>query len=262
MNIFTQHHACRFGNQVSQAGENIGPLNRAAFEVSLVIEGELTVVADGVSRSAPAGTALFIFCNRSLELRFPRRSRTLWCHIQGEEIGESDRSWFSAIDTPLRPSPLLKLLLRHALSIGSVNEHSAERQIRDSLGIAVFNEYFRIAHVNNAEVLLPPAVLRAKTYLQDKFAQPCDLDQVAAVARLSPHYLIQLFRRHLGTTPIRYLWKCRAEAGTYLLKTTESAVDAVAYQCGFQSAPHFSRYLKTHYSYSPTELRRRYRQRQ
>ena len=262
MNLFTQHHVCHFGTQTVEREETLGLLNRAAVEISWVVSGELTVYSDGHPTTATAGSATFIFCNRTLEFRNCKNSHTVWCHIKCDGISEPDQAWYSAIATPCRPSPLLKLLLKHGLALGEVNEDSPERQLRDSLGLATFNEYFRIAHANNADKQLPASLYRAKNYMERNYAKPCELDRVAAAAHLAPRYLIELFKRHLGTTPIRYLWKCRAEAGIHLLRTTDMSIEKIAHRAGFQSASHFSRYLKLHHLHAPTDLRKRFLRRE
>ena len=154
------------------------------------------------------------------------------------------------------------MLLKHGLSLGSVERVSTERQLRDSLGMATFNEYFPVANAHGVDVSLPASLRRAKRYMENRYAEPCELKKVAAAAHFAPRYLIELFKRHLGTTPIRYLWKCRAEAGIHLLRTTDLSVEAIAHLSGFQTSPHFCRYLKLHHAYSPTQLRRNYLKRE
>ena len=56
-----------------------------------------------------------------------------------------------------------------------------------------------------------------------------------------PDYLTRLFRRELGTTPMRYVWAERVRLGVDLLEHTGLPVSEVAARTGFQSANHFAR---------------------
>ncbi len=51
-------------------------------------------------------------------------------------------------------------------------------------------------------------------------SEPLDLQALAEAACVTPEYLVRLFRREVGTTPIRFLWKERVRLGLYLLEHT------------------------------------------
>ena len=50
---------------------------------------------------------------------------------------------------------------------------------------------------------------------------------LASAAHIAPEHLVRLFRRELGTTPMRYLWDERVREGVYLLEHTGLGVTEV-----------------------------------
>ena len=90
----------------------------------------------------------------------------------------------------------------------------------------------------------PAAVRRAVSYLEEHSGQPVTLEQVAAAARLSPRGLQAAFRRHLGTTPLRYLRRLRLDGARQDLlaadPTTGASVADVARRWGFTHLGRFA----------------------
>lgn len=75
---------------------------------------------------------------------------------------------------------------------------------------------------------------------------------------MSLEHLVRLFRKHLDTTPIHYVWQVRVRQGSLYLRHTGLPVEEIAYQCGFKTAAHFSRGIKARYGQPPSQLRARY----
>lgn len=73
---------------------------------------------------------------------------------------------------------------------------------------------------------------------------------------LSERSLYRLFAKH-GTTPDRWLWRCRVEAATARLETQRASVKTIALEAGFKNVPHFTRLFRDMHGIPPTEYRRR-----
>lgn len=102
----------------------------------------------------------------------------------------------------------------------------------------------------------PPQLRAAVAFMRAAVAEIRTLEEIAEAASVSATHLIRLFREHRGTTPIAYLWTLRAERGRRLLLDSGLTVEEVAGRCGFKTASHFSRAIKSHYGLPPRELRR------
>lgn len=87
---------------------------------------------------------------------------------------------------------------------------------------------------------------RATAYIQENFAGPCRLREVAAAAGVSQTRLITLFKERLQTTPNDYLQSVRVERAKDLLADRSRTIAAVADAVGYRSARYFRRVFKAH----------------
>lgn len=88
--------------------------------------------------------------------------------------------------------------------------------------------------------LAPERKRRVLEYIEANLSNPITLAEIAAVAALSPFHFNRAFRRELGVSPIRYVWRRRALLATKMLRDPTLSLSAVAYACGFSSQSHFT----------------------
>ncbi|MEI6388145.1 MAG: AraC family transcriptional regulator [Spirochaetota bacterium] len=103
------------------------------------------------------------------------------------------------------------------------------------------------------------ALDRCKAYIDERYASQFDVETLAKVAYVTPSYLSRLFRRHLGTTPMRYRNAVRIEKAKHLLLIKSASVEEVADVLGFDDPKYFSQLFKRITSLTPSEFRRKYR---
>jgi len=105
------------------------------------------------------------------------------------------------------------------------------------------------------------AVARAMRYLEDHFAKPVHMADVAAASRLSPRGLQAAFQRELSCTPTRYLRRIRLTAAHRELRladsTSRTTVAEIARAAGFTHIGRFSVAYRDAYGESPRETLRR-----
>jgi AraC-like DNA-binding protein len=104
---------------------------------------------------------------------------------------------------------------------------------------------------------LPSALRRVLDILDARYAEDLSLDDCAAVANWSVAHLHAEFRRHLDTTPHRYLVDCRLRAARHLLTTTDQTLNDIAGSCGFSSSVVLCRVFKKETGVSPGAYRRK-----
>ena len=99
---------------------------------------------------------------------------------------------------------------------------------------------------------------RVTQYIQQNYAAPISLEDLAQVAIVSKGTLIQAFKHAFDTTPIKYINRIRLEKAKALLLNTDSSISEISEMVGFQSLHYFSRYFKSNENLSPVEYRQRY----
>src|SRR3954470_8337801 len=101
-------------------------------------------------------------------------------------------------------------------------------------------------------------LLRARDFVDSRYAEPLDLRSLAHQAHVSPRHFSRSFRRFFGETPYQYLLTRRLERARHLLRTTEMTVADICLEVGFTSVGSFTTTFRRHVGVSPTTLRRDY----
>jgi AraC family transcriptional regulator len=108
---------------------------------------------------------------------------------------------------------------------------------------------------------LPRARLRAVVeYVEEHLDASPTLEQMAAVARLSPNYFASQFRRATGLPPHQYVIARRVERAKQLLQGgAELSLAEVAAHAGFSDQSQFSHHFKRLLGVTPGQFRTRIR---
>jgi AraC-like DNA-binding protein/ligand-binding sensor protein len=104
----------------------------------------------------------------------------------------------------------------------------------------------------NAE---PPAITKAKAYMQEHQAENVRLEQVAQAVNASRFYLCKLFKKATGINYTDYLARIRIEKAKNLLLNPNLRISEIAFAVGFRSLTHFNRIFSRLLAQSPTTYR-------
>lgn len=98
-------------------------------------------------------------------------------------------------------------------------------------------------------------LLRARDVMDRSYAEPLDVDALAAVDCCSPAHFIRTFSATFGETPKRYLQRRRVERAMALLRTTDMPVQDVCVAVGWASLSTFTRRFKEVVGVTPARFR-------
>jgi AraC-like DNA-binding protein len=87
------------------------------------------------------------------------------------------------------------------------------------------------------------AIRRARAYLQEHFNEPVSLDELSAIAGLSPYHLVRSFTRRFGLPPHAYQIHIRVER-TRAPLAAGAPLAEVASSAGFADQSHFTRHFR------------------
>ena len=99
---------------------------------------------------------------------------------------------------------------------------------------------------------------RARDHADRHYAEPLDLETLAAVAGMSKYHFQRLFTATYGLSPAAHLSQRRVERAQDLLRATNLTVTEVCHAVGFSSLGSFSSRFRELVGESPSEFQRRY----
>jgi AraC-like DNA-binding protein len=140
-----------------------------------------------------------------------------------------------------------KISSRKLLRLHRTIENSNSILERESLILATFAEL-----ISRQSVLVPisaetgrepTAILRAKTYIEENYAENFSLTELASFAQLSRFHLIRVFKKHTGLSPHAYLEQIRVNRAKERLRSGAPIADT-AYELGFVDQSHLTKTFK------------------
>ena len=112
-------------------------------------------------------------------------------------------------------------------------------------------EAIEISHAKGSE-----HIRCACAFINQHYAENITVDMIAGYVALNKNYLIRLFKREMGTTPMRYLLDTRLYFSRALLLQTDENVSGIAERCGFNTASYFIKCFKERFGESPLSYKR------
>ncbi|WP_156120376.1 AraC family transcriptional regulator [Neosynechococcus sphagnicola] len=124
-----------------------------------------------------------------------------------------------------------------------------------------------VAHLLRRYMLLPPTLRQhgdglpeyclqqVMDHVHAHLAEDLSLDELAAIAQISPYYFARLFKQSIGVSPHQYVIQRRIERAKQLLQDDQIAIADVALQCGFPSHSHFTKLFQHQTGMTPKRYR-------
>jgi AraC-like DNA-binding protein len=104
-----------------------------------------------------------------------------------------------------------------------------------------------------------PSVQHAMRLLEASIDEHWTLTRLAAEVNLAPSYLVRLFGRTAGVSPMAYLNRIRAERAAGLLIETDLPVATIGAMVGWHDPSHATRRFQACFGYSPSRYRTTFR---
>jgi AraC family transcriptional regulator len=124
----------------------------------------------------------------------------------------------------------------------------------EGLALEIVAELAREARRTGA--LNEPAWLRSVVErIQEEFARPISLAELAATAGVHPAHLVEVFRRYRRCTPGDFIRQTRINAAIRQMADRKHSLVDIALSTGFSDQSHFSRVFKRLTGMSPAQYR-------
>jgi AraC-like DNA-binding protein len=103
---------------------------------------------------------------------------------------------------------------------------------------------------------------RAREFINERYQEPLNLDEISQEACLSRYHFLRRFREQFATTPHQYLIDRRIEKAKELLRHRRLTVTDVCFEVGFQSLGSFSTLFRQRVGDAPINYRQQQREAQ
>lgn len=102
-------------------------------------------------------------------------------------------------------------------------------------------------------------VQKVKRYINEHYAEPLKLSDVAALAGMSPVSFSRFFRHRTGRTLSDYIVDIRLGFAARMLVDSAKNISEICYECGFNNLSNFNRTFKAKRGMVPREFRAMYK---
>ncbi len=170
---------------------------------------------------------------------------------------------FSDCEVFNRPIVRMEMYMCFEKLLDIVNTYRTPKLFHDELASAKFKLFLcnlanSLAYESSNAPLIVDSVLE---YIKGNYGKRISNSDVARHAGYHSYYLNRIILSETGKTIHRHISECRLKRAKELLIESELSVFDVAEACGFSSAAHFSSFFKVSTGKSPSEYRKKYRNR-
>ncbi len=175
-----------------------------------------------------------------LNINFPLKSNKLNDLLDPSEIKQIKEFFFQIKqEFETRQSDYLTLSINHICNIFIL--------LSRKLG----NLQFSNSDKNNYK-----KIITAINYINDNFDSPIDLESIATQIGYNRCYFSHIFKEYMGMSVWDYVCIKRIEKALMLLKTTDSNIINIAFECGFNNTANFNKIFKKYTNVTPHVFRK------
>lgn len=202
----------------------------------------------------PGHSPGYYVCPKSMEL--------LWCHFTAGILSGMDLFEMFTCDyeigVPPGERPGIHKLWHRMIDL-STQSGVAARFEADAILRTFLARFLRTidAKVETARGSVYERLRPALEHIDRNIGQQIQLGQLARVMNLQPTYFSNMFAKHLGLPPKKYILWRKVRKAQSLLRATPLPVKEIAGKVGFGNEFHFSRVFKRLTGTAPSEFRSR-----
>ncbi|WP_210239895.1 AraC family transcriptional regulator [Mesorhizobium sp. B2-2-2] len=215
---------------------------------------------------APAGGIIVKPAHLEARLHLSKARESAIIVYPDDSLRELARQQFGSAEAELTPPPLgtrdhNALRVAQLLKAEFIKEEGANHfhveQLIAVMGVHMLHAY--ASRSSGPEKFKGGLSRQSARILQDfmnmNLASKISVDELAALAGLSPKHFNQAFSRTFGRSPHRYLLDLRLDHATRLLSEGDMSIANVAYFSGFSSQSHLTAAMRKHRGTTPARFR-------
>ena len=152
---------------------------------------------------------------------------------------------------------MLTLAVKNELELGC----PSGRLYLEGLGLAMASRLLThhsslAKHASAKENLTDRRLKQILSFIEENLSQDLSVEQIAAVAHVSPSHLKDVFKKSMGVPVYQYVIQRRVEMAKSLLMEENLSIAEVASASGFAHQSHLARHMRRVLGASPTVMKR------
>ena len=249
------------GYERCESGHSYGPAVRGTHLIHIILDGCGSFMANQQTWHLHKGGGFLILPDQQTFYKADEKDpwTYFWIGFDGkyadEVVHDLGLGRESLVFHSSRPD-LLKEVVRGMLTNREINR--AAQYMNQSLLLRFFSLL-----LDDMEVTIGSPtgqnriVSQAVQYIEDCYSDPSvRVTQIAKMVNVERGYLYALFMKHLGLSPQEYLLKFRLTKATDLLNHTDTPIDKISADCGYQDPVTFSKAFRKMFGMPPGKYRK------
>lgn len=139
------------------------------------------------------------------------------------------------------------------LKEGGAAEHLLVDAVATQTCVQILRSYSitALAKPGTAGRLSRAKAANLEDYIDANLASMLSIQELSAVAEMSPYHFARCFKLHFGQTPHQFVVKRRLERANMLIKQGRMALKQISALCGFYDQSHMTRLFRSHFGVTP-----------
>lgn len=104
----------------------------------------------------------------------------------------------------------------------------------------------------NKKAITNHTAVQFSDYIEKNLSKICSLSDICEAFHYSKNYIIRIFNKEFGISPMQYVNEAKIKKAMYLLETTSRSVKQITEECGYSDYPYFYKRFVRKTGISPT----------
>lgn len=232
------------------------------YEFVYCTRGSCECIADGIPYILNEGELALIGGGQIHSINITPPSQTSAVVIHPHICGSDCMNYFSKtiLFDPVykKGDPISEKIIQnivHLISLIGEKPFGYELRVKsiisDTFALIIENRRFINRETKSTDTVIEPLV----NCIHANYRESISLNMLSKQSNYSKAYIIRLFKRHTGMTPVEYINSYRISKSLALLSNTDMSVLEVSMETGFENAAYFIKLFKKQMGITPQKWR-------